>query len=69
MSHPLRIEFPGAWYHVMNRVRRSKAIFLEKEDYSEFLDLHTRVSKLTKFDRKFRQQIEEINIKISKGQM
>jgi len=46
MSRPLRIEFPGAWYHVMNRGRRSDAIFLEKEDYSEFLDLLIEISAI-----------------------
>jgi putative transposase len=24
MSRPLRIEYPGAWYHVMNRGRRGE---------------------------------------------
>ncbi len=46
MSRPLRIEFPGAWYHVMNRGRRSEAIFSEKEDYSEFLDLLIEISAI-----------------------
>jgi len=46
MSRPLRIEFPGAWYHVMNRGRRSEAIFSEKEDYSEFLDLLIEISEI-----------------------
>ena len=44
MSRPLRIEFPGAWYHVMNRGRRSETIFSEKADYSEFLDLLIEIS-------------------------
>jgi hypothetical protein len=43
MVRPFRIEFPGAWYHVMNRGRRGKNIFPEKESSvcfssSEFLD-------------------------------
>ncbi len=46
MSRPLRIEFPGAWYHVMNRGRRSEVIFSEKEDYSEFLDLLIEISEI-----------------------
>ena len=39
MSRPLRIEYPGAWYHVMNRGRRGEEIFSEKNDYSLFLDV------------------------------
>jgi hypothetical protein len=27
MSRPLRIEYPGTWYHVMNRGRRGEDIF------------------------------------------
>jgi putative transposase len=39
MSRPLRIEYPNAWYHVMNRGRRSETIFSDKEDYTGFLEL------------------------------
>lgn len=39
MSRPLRIEYAGAWYHVMNRGRRSEAIFPEQKDYHRFIDL------------------------------
>ena len=39
MSRPLRIEYPGAWYHVMNRGRRGEKIFLDRKDYLTFLDL------------------------------
>ena len=39
MSRPLRIEYPDAWYHVMNRGRRGEQIFLEKRDYKIFLEL------------------------------
>jgi len=35
----LRIEYPGAWYHVMNRGRRSEKVFLNRKDYRLFLDL------------------------------
>lgn len=37
MSRPLRIEYPGAWYHVMNRGRRREDIFLTSEDYRSFI--------------------------------
>ena len=39
MSRPLRIEYPDAWYHVMNRGRSGEAIFLEKGDYHAFIEL------------------------------
>jgi hypothetical protein len=39
MVRPLRIEYPGAWYHVMNRGRRGEQIFLEQRDYKPFLEL------------------------------
>jgi len=39
MSRPLRIAYPGAWYHVMNRGRRAEAIFSDPRDYSAFIDL------------------------------
>lgn len=37
MSRPLRIQFPGAWYHVMNRgVNREKLFFNSEHKYSFF---------------------------------
>jgi putative transposase len=39
MSRPLRVEYPGAWYHVMNRGRRSDKIFELPNDYLMFIDL------------------------------
>lgn len=39
MSRPLRIEYPGAWYHIMNRGRRGEEIFAEKNDYRLFLEV------------------------------
>ncbi|NLD37819.1 MAG: transposase [Desulfatiglans sp.] len=39
MSRPLRIEYTGAWYHVMNRGGRYISIFEDKNDYSLFLDI------------------------------
>jgi len=37
MSRPLRIEYPGAWYHVMNRGRRGEEIFFTDADRREFI--------------------------------
>ena len=39
MSRPLRIQYPDAWYHIMNRGRRGEEIFLGKIDYTAFIDL------------------------------
>jgi len=37
MSRPLRIEYPGAWYHILNRGRRKEVIFTEPGDYKLFI--------------------------------
>lgn len=39
MSRPLRIEYPNAWYHILNRGRRKELIFTDKKDYYRFIDL------------------------------
>ncbi len=39
MSRPLRIQYPNAWYHVMNRGRRGDEVFTEVRDYKAFIDL------------------------------
>jgi len=39
MSRPLRIQYPNAWYHVMNRGRRAEYVFLDKQDYTMFMEL------------------------------
>jgi len=39
MTRPLRIEYPGAWHHVMNRGRRGEDIFLRPEDCRLFLQI------------------------------
>ena len=38
MARPLRIEFPGAFYHVMNRGNEGKNIFKSKRDREKFLE-------------------------------
>ena len=38
MARPLRIEYPGAWYHVMNRGLNRRLIYSDQEDYSSFLE-------------------------------
>lgn len=46
MSRPLRIQFPGAFYHVMNRGIARKKIFLGKSDYEEFLKTLSEIHEL-----------------------
>ncbi len=38
MPRPLRLEFKGAFYHVMNRGRGRQAIFHGRDYYHVFLD-------------------------------
>ena len=39
MSRPLRIEYAGAWYHVINRGRRGEEIYTERNDYRLFIEI------------------------------
>lgn len=39
MSRPLRIQYKGAWYHVMNRGGEHRIIFRDKKDQEIFLNL------------------------------
>jgi putative transposase len=39
MARPLRIEYPGAWYHVIQRGLRRQRIFIDDEDRIALLDL------------------------------
>jgi putative transposase len=38
MARPLRIQYPGAYYHVMNRGNRREDIFITDQDRQVFLD-------------------------------
>jgi hypothetical protein len=38
MARPLRIEFPGAFYHVMNRGNTGMDIFRSERDREKFLE-------------------------------
>jgi len=39
MARPLRIVYPDAWYHIMNRGRRREPIFIKRKDYEVFIEL------------------------------
>jgi len=39
VARPLRIEFPGAWYHVTNRGAGRRPVFVSDDDRESFLEL------------------------------
>ena len=49
MSRPLRIKYPGAWYHVMNRGRRSEKIFNDDADRESFIKVLQEAAELWNF--------------------
>jgi REP-associated tyrosine transposase len=46
MSRPLRIEYPGAWYHVMNRGRWGEEAFFSDLDHEAFVKVLRETSEL-----------------------
>jgi hypothetical protein len=38
MARPLRIEYPGAFYHVTSRGNEQKDVFKSQKDREKFLD-------------------------------
>src|SRR3989304_6317848 len=50
MARPLRIEYPGAYYHVMNRGLSRRDIFLDDKGREWFLDLLSDISRLWKIE-------------------
>jgi len=48
MSRPLRVEYQGAYYHVMNRGLSRTRIFLDDQDRQRFLDLLAEIGRLWK---------------------
>ncbi|MBI3398600.1 MAG: transposase [Deltaproteobacteria bacterium] len=45
MSRPLRIEYPGAVYHITSRGNEKKAVFKDKSDREAFLKVLAQVNK------------------------
>lgn len=45
MARQLRVQYPGAWYHVMNRGAGRQAIFRNNKHREKFLELIDEVSK------------------------
>ena len=52
MSRPLRIEYAGAWYHVMNRGRRGEKTYTTSGDYEVFI-------------RVLQETVEMLNLKVA----
>lgn len=50
MARPLRIEYPGAYYHVMNRGQSRRNIFMEDKGRQSFLDLLADIARLWKVE-------------------
>ena len=50
MARPLRIEYPGAYYHVMNRGQSRRNIFIEDQGRQTFLDLLGDMARLWKVE-------------------
>jgi REP element-mobilizing transposase RayT len=46
MSRQLRIDYPNAWHHLMNRARRGESPFKLKADYQQFIDLRQETADL-----------------------
>jgi len=49
MARPLRIEFPGAFYHVMVRGNQKQTIFHDKQDRVKYLEIIERYKKQHSF--------------------
>ena len=50
MARPLRIAYPGAYYHVMNRGLSRRDVFLEDKGRERFLDLLSEIARLWKIE-------------------
>ena len=50
MSHLLRIQFPDAWYHVMNRGGNYRNIYANDTDRKVFINLLSEISKEFKIE-------------------
>jgi len=45
MARPLRIEYPGAFYHITSRGNARQNIFKTKKDFYDFLDILNKILK------------------------
>jgi hypothetical protein len=52
MSRALRIDYPNARHHVMNRVRRGQDLFVDQADYQQFIDLLQETTECKLFEKR-----------------
>lgn len=50
MARPIRIEYPGAWYHVTCRGNEKKEIFSDDHDRGRFLEILDKSTKLYRIE-------------------
>lgn len=50
MARPLRVQYAGAWYHVMNRGAQKRKIFCDARDYLAFLTLLDETAQMWKIE-------------------
>jgi len=75
MARPLRLEFPGAVYHITSRGNARQAIFIDDEDRGGFLDVLSMVVERFKWlchayclmENHYHLLIETRNANLSKG--
>ena len=49
MARPLRVEYPGAFYHVINRGNAGEDIYINERDREKFLEY---LANLLNYDHK-----------------
>ena len=62
MARPLRIQYPGAIYHVMNRGDQREDIFRDDQDRDQFLGTLTEACCKTMFTQRMKQSGMSWNI-------
>ena len=62
MSRPLRIEYPNAWHHVMNRARRGETLFKDNVDYQQFVNILQEPEALTRIRRGMANEPRDVAI-------
>jgi putative transposase len=75
MARPLRVEFPGAVYHVTSRGNARQGIFLDKDDRESFLGVLSSVATRFKWvchayclmETHYHLQIETLEGNLSRG--
>ena len=50
MARPLRIEYPGAFYHVINRGQSRRDTFLKDQGRQNFFNLLAEIARLWKVE-------------------